>query len=83
MSEVVVVGVPDRKWGEGVKALVVLHEGKQENADGIINFCRDNLASYKKPQSVDFLESLPKNAYGKVVRRELRDCYWIDQERKL
>ena len=83
VAEVVVFGVPDPKWGEAVKAIVVPQQGIQGTADDIINFCRANLASYKKPQSVEFLTSLPKNAYGKVLRRELRDRYWAGHERKV
>ena len=83
VAEVVVIGVPDAKWGEAVKAIVVPQQGVQGTADDIIDFCRANLASYKKPQSVEFLTSLPKNAYGKVLRRDLRDRYWAGYERKV
>ena len=83
VAEVVVIGVPDPKWGESVKAIVVPQQGVQGTADDIIDFCRANLASYKKPQSVEFLTSLPKNAYGKVLRRDLRDRYWAGYERKV
>ena len=81
--EVAVIGIPDEKWGESVKALVVTHEGKRVTEAEIIEHCKRHLASYKKPQSVEFLATLPKNAYGKVLKRELRDRYWAGRERKV
>ncbi len=81
--EVAVIGIPDEKWGEQVKALVVTHEGKRVTEAEIIEHCKRHLASYKKPQSVEFLPALPKNAYGKVLKRELRDRYWAGRQRKV
>ncbi|MDI3328830.1 MAG: long-chain fatty acid--CoA ligase [Alicyclobacillaceae bacterium] len=76
VQEVCVFGVPDPEWGEAVKAVVVLKPGNAVTEEELIAFCRDHLASYKKPRSVDFVEELPKNAYGKVLKRELRAKYW-------
>jgi acyl-CoA synthetase (AMP-forming)/AMP-acid ligase II len=73
VSEVCVFGVPDREWGESVVAVAVPAKGATIDADELIAFCRERLASYKKPRRVEVVDALPKNAYGKVLRRELRD----------
>jgi acyl-CoA synthetase (AMP-forming)/AMP-acid ligase II len=83
VREVAVVGVPDPKWGEAVKAVVSLVEGELATENDLIGFCKDHIASYKKPKSVDFVNELPKNNYGKVLKRELRAKYWEDRGRKV
>jgi long-chain acyl-CoA synthetase len=83
VREVSVIGVPDEKWGEAVKALVVLREGHRALAEELIEHCRARMASYKKPQSVEFLQDLPKNANGKILKRELRDRYWAGRGRRV
>jgi long-chain acyl-CoA synthetase len=79
--EASVIGVPDDLWGESVKAIVVLKEGAQATEDELIQHCKNYLSSYKKPKSVDFVSDLPKNPYGKILRRKLREKYWVGQER--
>jgi acyl-CoA synthetase (AMP-forming)/AMP-acid ligase II len=76
-------GIPDEKWQEAVKAAVVLKAGMTATEDEVIEFCKARLASYKKPQSVDFVDALPKNAQGKILRRELRAPYWRQYTRTI
>jgi acyl-CoA synthetase (AMP-forming)/AMP-acid ligase II len=83
VHEVVVFGVPDDKWGEAVKALVVLKPGAQASEADIIETCRAHIASFKKPQSVEFRQELPKSPTNKIMRRQLREPYWRDRERKV
>jgi acyl-CoA synthetase (AMP-forming)/AMP-acid ligase II len=79
VSEVAVIGVPDDYWGEAVHAIVVA--GSPVTAEELVAHCRERLAAYKRPRSVAFVESLPKNAYGKVLKRELRQQLWGGEER--
>jgi acyl-CoA synthetase (AMP-forming)/AMP-acid ligase II len=81
IREVAVIGVPDDQWGEAIKAVVSLVAGQDATEDELIAFCKSHIASYKKPKSVDFVAELPKNNYGKIVKRELREPYWRDHER--
>jgi long-chain acyl-CoA synthetase len=81
VSEVAVIGVPDDVWGESVKAIIVPKRGVTLTAQEIIEFCRQRVASYKKPKSVDFVAELPKNNNGKILKRELKARYWKDQAR--
>jgi fatty-acyl-CoA synthase len=74
--EAAVVGVPDSKWGEVPKALVVLKPGQQADAQELISFCRERMAHFKAPKSVEFLDDLPKTATGKVQKFALRQRYW-------
>jgi acyl-CoA synthetase (AMP-forming)/AMP-acid ligase II len=83
LVEVAVIGVPDVKWGESVKACVVKRKGSTLSAEGLIDWCGDKLAGYKRPRSVDFLDALPRNASGKMLKRELREPYWAGYERKV
>src|SRR5436309_6362447 len=71
-----VIGVPDDQWGESVKAVVELRSGMQVTADALIAFCGDRLAGFKKPRSIDFVDQLPRDAAGKLLKRKLRDPYW-------
>ncbi|HEX6806288.1 MAG TPA: long-chain-fatty-acid--CoA ligase [Terriglobales bacterium] len=74
--EAAVIPVPDDKWGEAPKALVVLKPSAQANEAEIIAFCRERLAHYKCPHSIEFVESLPKSGTAKLLKRELRQKYW-------
>jgi len=82
VREVAVFGVPDPQWGELVMACVVLKPGATLTADDLIAFCRRSLASYKLPRRVEFLETdLPKSSSGKMLKRTLRERFWIRQQR--
>ena len=75
IAEVVVIGAPHERWGESVMALVVPMPGVQLKSEELIEFCRLGLARYKCPRSIEFVQQLPKNASGKVLKRVLRDQY--------
>lgn len=75
IEEVAVIGVPDIEWGEQPRAIVVLKKGQTATADEIMEFCRTRLASFKRPRSVVFVDELPRNPMGKVLKRVLRDKY--------
>jgi len=83
VREAAVIGIPDPNWGEAVKAVIALVPGQSVSEEKLIEFCKNNIASYKKPKSVDFVEELPKNNYGKIVKRELRAKYWQDRDRRV
>jgi acyl-CoA synthetase (AMP-forming)/AMP-acid ligase II len=71
VDEVAVVGVPDDKWGERVKASVVLHDGETLSEDAVVAYVEDRLADFKKPREVEFLDELPRNPTGKVLKSKL------------
>jgi fatty-acyl-CoA synthase len=81
VQEVAVIGIPDQKWGETVKAVVVAKPGMRIEEADIIAWARDRIAAFKAPRSVDVIEALPRNASGKILRKDLRAPYWEGYER--
>lgn len=76
-----VIGIPDEKWGEAVKAIVQLKPGKVCAEEDLIALVKERLGSVKTPKSVDFIEQLPRSPAGKVLKTELRKAYWSDKAR--
>jgi fatty-acyl-CoA synthase len=83
VAEAAVIGVPDEKWGETIKALIVLRPGAQASAGDLIEFCRGRMAHYKCPTSVELRDALARTATGKLQKFKLREPYWQGRERKV
>jgi acyl-CoA synthetase (AMP-forming)/AMP-acid ligase II len=83
VADVAVIGVPDAHWGETIKAVVALRPGKSATEEELIAFCAERLADYKKPRSVDFVDELPRNPAGKLLKNRIREHYWSDVGRKI
>ena len=75
VREAAVIGVPHPYWGEAVRAVVALKSGRRASADDLVEWCRSRIASYKKPQSVVFVDALPRNATGKILKHVLRQLH--------
>jgi len=83
VQDCAVIGVPNEKWGESVKAVIELNAGQSVSAEEIIALCKDKLGSVKAPKSVDFIAQLPRSTAGKVLKKELRAQYWQESDRKI
>ena len=81
VMEVAIIGVPDDRWGESVKAVVALKPDASATEDELIAHCAEHLAKFKCPKSVDVVEALPRNPTGKILKRDLRKPYWEGRDR--
>jgi fatty-acyl-CoA synthase len=83
IADAAVIGVPDDTWGEAVKAIIVLKPGAPPDEADIIAWTRARIANFKTPKSVDFVEAIPRNLSGKILRRDLREPYWKGRDRRV
>ena len=81
VADVAVIGVPNEKWGEAVMAYVVLKDDRDLSAEDVIEYARSKIARYKCPKTIAFIEALPRNASGKILRKDLRAPHWAGKDR--
>ncbi|MNR44671.1 Long-chain-fatty-acid--CoA ligase [compost metagenome] len=81
MAQSAVIGIPCKKWGETVHAVIILKPGIAASPEDIIGHCRERIAGYKVPRSIEFRETLPLTSVGKVLKTELRKPFWENHTR--
>jgi acyl-CoA synthetase (AMP-forming)/AMP-acid ligase II len=83
VQDCAVIGVPDEKWGEAVKAVIELKPEQRVSEDEVMELCKDKLGSVKSPKTVEFWEELPRSAVGKVLKKDVRERFWVGQDRRI
>jgi len=84
VKEAAVIPIPDPDWGEAVHACIAVRDGKRVTAEELEEFCRERMANYKVPLSIEFIENeLPKGGTGKILKKQLRERYWKDRTRRI
>ena len=83
VADAAVIGIPSEQWGETVLAFLVLQGDEKPTTEDLIEHCRAHLAGYKLPRQIKFMDALPRNASGKVLKNQLREPYWEGIERKV
>ena len=83
VADAAVIGIPSEQWGEAVLAFITLKQGEQVTADEFIEFCRPLLAGYKIPRKIEFIDQIPRNVTGKILKKDLREPYWQGIERRV
>ncbi len=78
-----VIGVPDEKWGEAVKAVIELKQGHTVTENEMLVFCREKLGGMKTPKTIEFWQQLPRSPVGKVLKRDIREKFWASQARRV
>ncbi|MNJ44921.1 Long-chain-fatty-acid--CoA ligase FadD13 [compost metagenome] len=76
VAQAAVIGIPSDKWGETVHAVIILKPGASVSADDVVAHCRERIAGYKVPRSIEFRDALPMSSVGKVLKNELRKPFW-------
>jgi acyl-CoA synthetase (AMP-forming)/AMP-acid ligase II len=83
VQDCAVIGVPDEKWGEAVKAVIQTKPNNTLNEQQVIDLCHEKLGGVKTPKSVEFWDELPRSAVGKVLKKTIREAFWRDQDRRV
>jgi acyl-CoA synthetase (AMP-forming)/AMP-acid ligase II len=83
LQDVAVIGVPDERWGEVPKAVVVAVPGATVDTEQLLAWCRERLASFKCPKTVDVVTELPRNPTGKILKKDLRKPFWAGRDRQV